>query len=365
MFGGTADPHYNGRYIAKRGDIVFASINYRVSAFGYLCLDDYGKEFAGSGNNSVRDQLLALRWIKRNIAAFGGDPDNITIMGESAGSASVLILMSLPQAKGLFSKVIAESGGLNLIRSHERAKAVTADFLDFAGVRDVAGLRSLSSDQLLAAFEKQLKSAGLEADLLYAPVIDGIVIAEDPLAAVAKGAASGITLLTGTNLDEYRYWINYARYLDYVPLRLALFLSPAAKKKILGHEEKVMDFYDKSYPDAHWADNTFLFVTDMMFLIPPYPGCRGTVPARGGLHVQVRLEIPSQSLPRGLPCDGTALCPQDLRLPQKLLYRRPQPSPAPVRCCPGRLGRLCENRRSQHRQPPSLACLYRSIPVPP
>ena len=268
MNGGTADPLYNGRYIAKRGNIVFASINYRVNAFGYLFLDDYGKEFAGTGNNGVRDQLMAIRWIRQNIANFGGDPDNITLMGESAGSAGVLILMGLPQARGLFSKVIAESGGLNLIRSRERAKTVTADFMKFAGVRDVADLRNLTTVQMVRAFEKHLESAGMEADLLYAPVIDGTVIHEDPLAALSNGAASGIKLLNGTNLDEYRYWLNYSSFLDYVPLRLALYLSPVAKKKIQGHEDAVFAFYEKTYPQTQWAGNTFAFVTDMMFLIP-------------------------------------------------------------------------------------------------
>lgn len=268
MNGGTADPHYNGRHIARRGDIVFASINYRVNAFGFLFLEDYGKEFAGTGNNAIRDQLMAIKWIKNNIANFGGDPENITLMGESAGSVCSLILMGLPQAKGLFTKVIAESGALNLVRSRERAKASTADFMKFAGVNDVAGLRNLTVAQMVTAIEEHLDSAGMEADLLYAPVIDMEVIPEDPLAAMVKGSASGITLLTGTNLDEYRYWINYSWFLKYVPFRVALFFAPQAKKKIHGHEDRVFDFYEKKFPKAGMADNTFEFATDMMFLIP-------------------------------------------------------------------------------------------------
>lgn len=268
MNGGTADPHYNGRHIAGRGDIVFASVNYRVNAFGFLFLEDDGDEFAGSGNNALRDQLLAIRWIGKNITNFGGDPDNITLMGESAGSASVLILMGLPQAKGLFSKVIAESGALNLVRTRDQAKAATAGFMKIAGVKDAAGLRNLTSAEMVAAVEKHLNKAGMEADLLYAPVIDGVVIPEAPLAALVKGNASGITLMTGTNFDEFRYWIQYSRFLEYIPLKMMLSLSPQAEKKIRGHEEKVFDFYNRKFPNADMGDNTFSFITDAMFFIP-------------------------------------------------------------------------------------------------
>jgi len=266
--GGSSDPLYNGRHISRRGDLVYTSINYRVGALGFLFLDDYGKEFAGTGNNAIRDQLMAIKWIKNNIANFGGDPDNMTVMGESAGSVCSLVLMGLPQAKGLFSKVIAESGALNLVRSREQAKTCTSDFMKFAGVRDVAGLRRLKAEQIIKATKRHADSAWFQADLLYAPVIDLEVISEDPLDAIVKGAASGITLLTGMTLDEYRYWINYSWMLKYAPLRVIPHLAPEVRKKIQGHEEEVFDFYEKTFPKAGMADNTFEFVTDMMFFIP-------------------------------------------------------------------------------------------------
>lgn len=266
--GGSSDPLYNGRHISRRGDLVYVSINYRVGALGFLFLDDYGNEFAGTGNNAIRDQLMAIKWIKNNIVNFGGDPDHMTVMGESAGSVCSLVLMGLPQAKGLFSKVIAESGALTLVRSRAQAKKCTSDFMKFAGVRDVAGLRSLTAEQIIEATERHTGSAWCQADLLYTPVIDMEVIPEDPLDAIVKGAASGITLLTGTTLDEYRYWINYSWMLKHVPLRLMLRLATDVRKKIQGHEEEVFDFYDKTFPEAGMADNTFEFATDMMFFIP-------------------------------------------------------------------------------------------------
>ncbi|MFH1476992.1 MAG: carboxylesterase/lipase family protein [Verrucomicrobiota bacterium] len=265
--GGTADPLYNGRHISRRGDLVYASINYRVGALGFLFLDDYGKEFSGTGNNAIRDQLMAIKWIKNNIANFGGDPDNMTVMGESAGSACTLILMGLPQAKGLFSKAIAESGALNLVRSRERAKTCTSEFMKCAGVKDVAGLRGLTAGQIIKATIRHTESSATP-DLIYDPVVDGNVIPEDPLGAIAKGSASGVILLHGTNRDEYRYWINYSWMLKYAPLRLVLRFTPDVRKKIEGREEEVFDFYKKTYPKAGMADNTFEFATDMMFFIP-------------------------------------------------------------------------------------------------
>jgi len=266
--GGSADPLYNGRHISKRGNLVYASINYRVGALGFLFLDDYGKEFAGTGNNAVRDQLLAIKWIKNNIANFGGDPDNMTLMGESAGSVCSLVLMGLPQAKGLFAKVIAESGALNLVRSREQARVCTADFIKFAGVKDVAGLRDLEAEQIVKATKKHTKSSLFQADLLYAPVIDGVVIPENPFDAIVKGAGSNITLLTGTNLDEYRYWINYSWMLKYVPLWVMFHFAPEISKKTHGHENEVLDFYRKTFPKSGMTDYTFEFTTDMAFLIP-------------------------------------------------------------------------------------------------
>jgi len=122
MFGASSDPAYDGANISKRGDIVFASINYRVGMLGFLYLEDFGTEYQGSGSNGIRDEILALRWLKNNIARFGGDPENITIMGESAGGANVLTLIGLPEARGLFQKAIAESGGISAFRTREEAK---------------------------------------------------------------------------------------------------------------------------------------------------------------------------------------------------------------------------------------------------
>ncbi len=266
--GGTADPLYNGSYISKRGDIVFASVNYRVNALGYLYLEDFGAQYKGSSNLAIQDQLMGIRWIKNNIANFGGDPDNITIMGESAGSASVMILMGLPQAKGLFTKAIAESGGCNLVRTREQASRYTKQFLKAAGVKDIESLRKLSADDIVKAVNKQLNEAGFEADLVFAPVVDGDIIPVDPLKSIDNGSAKEIAFLNGTNLDEYRYWINYSGILRFIPMGVMLDAVPDVKARLGGKDKELIEFYKKKNPHSGISDNMFEFATDMMFLIP-------------------------------------------------------------------------------------------------
>ena len=112
--GSSADPYYDGSDLAKHGNLVFVSINYRLGALGYLYLENTPGEKFSNGNCGLLDQIAALKWVKQNIANFGGDPANVTLMGESAGAISATTIMSLPSARGLFQRVIAQSGTLHL-----------------------------------------------------------------------------------------------------------------------------------------------------------------------------------------------------------------------------------------------------------
>lgn len=268
IVGGSGDPLYNGEHLARRGGIVVASLNYRVAALGFLALDEFGAEFAGSGNLALQDQIAALRWIKKNIARFGGDPENITLMGESAGSTSVMLLMISPRVRGLFKKVIAHSGALNLTRSKELAARYTARFLELAGVKDVEGLRALPVSRLVELEKKFLDEAGFEADLAFAPVRDGIFVPADPVKALREGAAAGIPLLNGTNLDEYRYWLLYYPYLKYIPVGMVLSRAPRVRAALGDGERAILDHYRKTLPNPGLSGVTFALAGDMMFRVP-------------------------------------------------------------------------------------------------
>lgn len=266
--GGTADPLYNGEHLSKRGGIVVASINYRVGALGFLYLDDLDPRFAGSGNIALMDQIAGLTWVKKNIARFGGDPDNITIMGESAGSTSVMFHMISPKSKGLFKKAIAESGAVNLSRTKEQAAKYTKRFMELAGVKDVHGLRALSASKLIEIEEKFIDEAGFESDIIFSPVRDGINIPADPYKAFTVGAAAGISFLNGTTQDEFRYWLLYYPSLKYIPSSWVLSSSPAAREKLGTSMDTLINYYRKTLPDAGISGVTFALVSEMMFRIP-------------------------------------------------------------------------------------------------
>ncbi len=266
--GGTADPLYNGEHLARRGNIVVASVNYRVAALGFLDLESFGPEFAGSGNLALQDQIAGLTWIKNNIARFGGDPDNVTIMGESAGGASVMFLMISPRARGLFQKAIAQSGAVNLSRTKAQAAQYTQRFMEFAKVKDVAGLRALSAERIVALEQQLMDDAGFEADLVFAPVLDNVVIPADPLKSFEQGAAAGIPFLNGTNLDEYRYWLLYFPSLKYIPTSLVLRFAPTVKEKLGQRLDTVVAHYRNTLPSPGLSGVTFALAGDLMFRIP-------------------------------------------------------------------------------------------------
>lgn len=266
--GGSGDPAYNGAVFAKRGDVVFVSLNYRVNAFGFLYLDDLGDEYAGSGSNGIRDQLMGIRWVRDTIGAFGGDPENITVMGESAGCISALILMGLPQSRGLFTKVIAESGGCNDLRTREQAAGFTKQFFQIAGVSDAASLRKLTQEQIVDLVARLQAANRTEAEMIFAPVVDGTVIPKDPVEAVREGAARGIALLNGVNHDEYNYFALFNPGLKTMPLETFFTVAPDLKERVNNRKEEVLEFYRNRLKGAEEGGQTLECVTDVMFHVP-------------------------------------------------------------------------------------------------
>ena len=266
--GGSGDPLYNGARLAKRGDIVVTSVNYRVAALGGLALDSYGQEFAGSGNLNLQDQIAGLTWIKNNIAQFGGDPDNITIMGESAGGASVMFLMISPKAKGLFQKAIAESGTTTFSRTKEQAAKYTKRFMELAGVKNVDGLRKLSLSKILELEMKLMEKDPYEADWIFAPVMDDIIVPANPFRAFEEGAAAKIPLLNGTTYDEYRYWQSFFPSLKDVPTKKLLSSAPDIWGKLGSKLDTISDYYRKKLPGSGYGGVNFALATDIIFKIP-------------------------------------------------------------------------------------------------
>ncbi len=192
--GGAGVPIYDGEAMAKKG-IIFVSINYRVGVFGFFAHPELTKESPNhaSGNYGLMDQIAGLKWVQHNIAAFGGDPNNVTIAGQSAGSTSVNCLVATPLAKGLFQKAIAESGASFIRQSPSLATA------EAEGQRLMHAMNLASIGDLRAVPAEALQQ---QQGNLRGPIIDGYVLPDAVFNIFAAGKENKISLLTGWNEDE-------------------------------------------------------------------------------------------------------------------------------------------------------------------
>lgn len=204
VWGAGSEPLYDGRALAARGCVV-VSINYRLGVLGYLAHPELSREslHGVSGNYGLLDQIAALRWVQRNIAAFGGDPHNVTVAGESAGALSVLCLMASPQAQGLFHRAIAQSAymismpGLNGSRNgHEPAERTGERLGAQLGARDLAELRAMDAHDIAVA--------AIKAGYLPLGTVDGHVLPDQLVDVFERGGQAKVPLTAGFNSGEIR-----------------------------------------------------------------------------------------------------------------------------------------------------------------
>jgi len=205
LTGSGSIPWYDGARLAAR-DVVVITVNYRLGVLGYLHLEELADGFEGSGNAGVLDQIAALEWVRDDITAFGGNPGNVTVFGESAGAMSIGTLLAAPATEGLVRRAVLQSGACAHVHTAEQATESARAFLREAGT-DAAGLRVLSVEELMAAQQRLTANVPFEQGLPLQPVIDGTVIPDHPLDRVAKGSASGVDVLIGTTLEEMRMFL--------------------------------------------------------------------------------------------------------------------------------------------------------------
>ena len=196
--GASSEPRHNGDFLPLKG-VVLVTINYRLGVFGFLATADLAKEAGGAaGNYGLLDMVSALQWVKANINKFGGDPGNVTIFGESAGSFAVSILMASPMAQGLFHKAIGESGAAfsDVLPTDtlEAREAKDGEWVASLGIHSLAELRAAPTDKILDASKN--KQGG------FSPVIDGKLLTEPVPATYAAGKQAHVPLLAGWNRDE-------------------------------------------------------------------------------------------------------------------------------------------------------------------
>ena len=217
MEGAGSASWYDGRVMARRGQLVVVTVNYRLGALGYLYLPPGVTCPEGAANLGLQDQCLALEWVRENVGAFGGDPNNVTVAGQSAGGVSIVGLAAMPRARGLFRRAILQSSGLAMPgRSVEEAMRATDLFLEESGTAlDGEALRTLSVDRILEAQGRALMRVA--QSIAYDPrlrpmamvpvrfVVDGEVLPEEPCDAARSGSMDAVDLLLMVTSEEMNF----------------------------------------------------------------------------------------------------------------------------------------------------------------
>ena len=261
-WGGTADPIYDGqKLIEAHDDIILVTANYRVGLMGFIDFSEVpgGEEYEKSGNLGLLDQISALRWVRRNISRFGGDPDNVTIFGESAGASSVSFLPLIDESKGLFRRLIAQSGSLAFSYSRDECKTLTRMLMEKTKAASMEDLLSLSEQEIIKINQKL-------NDWINFPERDGIVLPEDLYSAYAGGAGSEIEMLTGTNADEARYFIGELGGYEVYTLAGPLVYASIVDRVDKGEQRFAEAFLALQQEDLIWRVTEFL--NDLIFRGP-------------------------------------------------------------------------------------------------
>ncbi|QBJ97864.1 carboxylesterase/lipase family protein [Rhodococcus sp. ABRD24] len=205
--GSSAQPVYDGRLLAERGDVVIVTFNYRLGTLGFLDLSSFSSaDRVFESNLGLRDQIAALEWVRENIAAFGGDPGEVTLFGESSGGGAITTLMTVPRAEGLFHRAIAQSPPATSVYGAERAATVAARFLEILDLPAdrVGDLWDMPVERLVKAGDILVDEVPVRVPgtLAMSPVVDRDLVPHYPVAAFQKGHSHRIPLIIGSNKDE-------------------------------------------------------------------------------------------------------------------------------------------------------------------
>jgi len=255
-------PSYDGENLAKKGDVVVVSINHRLNILGYLDLSAYGEKYKTSANNSVLDMKAALEWVKTNISNFGGDPNNVTIFGQSGGGAKVNTLMAMPSAKGLFHKAINQSGAFRTaMLDKTTTQAIGAEVLKELGISadKVDDIQKVPFQTLSDAGKKALKTIAdkMKAEgkpvigfgLSWGPSADGEVLPYQLFSNEAFELSKNIPLMIGTTINEF------AVFRGGIPSNATDEQAKEAIKKVYGDKtDAYIAAVKKAYPNGKMSE---------------------------------------------------------------------------------------------------------------
>ena len=262
IYGSSHQQVLRGHYLVQAMDVVYVSLNFRLGALGYLDFSSFGDDCVP--NPAVLDQLLALHWVKDNIARFGGDPTNITLMGESAGGASVITLMCVPAARGLFHRAIAQSAPVAAVHSAAQAAFWCNELVTRAGLTNptLDELRKLSPETLIGAGQSMLWRSGelLNLNACFGAIVDGDLIRDHPITTFRAGEQHKIPLMIGTNIDE----VAFAKTFYFRSKKRA----QRARTMLEGYDPHGADTILRFYNNAASRNDYAELLTDSVFWAP-------------------------------------------------------------------------------------------------
>lgn len=265
---------YNGCHLAASGRAIVVTFNYRLGALGFLRLRDFC-DIPASGNEGLLDQIAALEWVRKNISAFGGDPDNITLFGESAGAMSIAAMLAAPRSRGLFRRAIMQSGHPGAMHSIERANDLAQAFVTHLQRAGHSSPESASTRALLQAQQAVMTDPRMEkcwGQLPFKPVLDGELLQTSAVETLRSGGTPEVSLLLGSNLDEWNLFSAADPQiftLDDAQIRARLeWLLPGRLLDPLlrYYHELATSIDDNPWPE--WSRTWNLLLTDMVFTLP-------------------------------------------------------------------------------------------------
>jgi para-nitrobenzyl esterase len=254
---------YRGTSFARDG-VVCVTINYRLAAEGFLFLDD------GTANVGLLDQIAALEWVQGNIAAFGGDPGKVTVAGQSAGAMSIVTLMAMPRARGLFRQAVTQSGAAAQTLTADAALRVGLMLAESLGVaptreafREMPVERLVRAASAIAGEVQTAHDPATWGSLAFAPVVDGDTLPEHPLGALRRGAGGGVRLLAGSNRDDARIGLVPTGMIELVDQPAVTAVAGA-----FGAPDGTVELYRAARPGASSGDLLAAVLTDCLIRVP-------------------------------------------------------------------------------------------------
>jgi para-nitrobenzyl esterase len=265
--GSGSSPVTDGTNLARRGDVVVVSINHRLNVLGFTNLSELGgSDFARSGEVGMLDIVLALKWVRENIAEFGGDPGNVTVFGQSGGGRKVATLLAMPAARGLFHRAIIESGATLKLVEHEQGLRVARELIKQVGLEPGSWreLQTLPLDQLMSAYFATVRAMSVDQMTMgFSPNVDGVVIAQHPFHPKAAAVSADVPLIVGSTRTELTSSAD----------NLAFSLEEAGMRRrvsaLLGDSaDAVLDVYRRANPTAAPSELYFLIASDERYGAP-------------------------------------------------------------------------------------------------